>query len=78
MKIRRPKGLIGENGGEPIRVADILPYLPKTDCFFDSRHWIAEDISNGGCLPFALTTRVEANHQQYLRMYEQDREDSGR
>lgn len=71
MKLHRPKGLRGVNGMEPIAVADIVPYLPKKDCFFDSRHWICEEIQ-GGVLPFALTTRVEANHQQYLRIYESD------
>ena len=57
------------NGKQPIGVRDIVPFLPKTDCFFDSRHWVCEEIE-GGVLPFSLTTRVEANHQQYLRIYE--------
>lgn len=68
MKLKRPDGLVGRNGGEPIAVADIVPYLPMEDVFFDSRHWVCETVD--GILPFALTTRVEANHQQYLKLYE--------
>lgn len=73
MKIKRPKGIKGVNGKKPIGVADIAPYLPAEECFFDSRHWVCQR-TRGGVLPFALTTRVEANHQQYLKeVYEEDR-----
>ena len=41
---------------------DILPYLPHRRCFFDSRHWVV-GIDE---LPFAVTTRIAANNQQYL------------
>lgn len=59
----------GQNGKKAISPFDILPYLPEGDCFFDSRHWIVGiDI-----LPFALTTRIAANCQQYLKIDEKDR-----
>lgn len=70
MKIHKPKGLKGVNGKKPIAVPDIVPYLPKTDCFFDSRHWVCE--TTGGALPFALSTRSSCNSQQFLRIYEND------
>jgi len=76
MKIKQPKGLKGVNGKKPIAVADIVPFLPHEDCFFDSRHWICEPIE-GGVLPFALTTRVDANHQQYLRVYQKQDNNDG-
>lgn len=71
MKIKRPKDLKGVNGKEPIAVADIVPYLPSEDCFFDSRHWVCDTVE-GGVFPFALTTRIDANHQQFLKEYEKD------
>lgn len=70
MKLKIPKGLKRDNGMEPIRVADIVPYLPREDCFFDSRHWVVESVE--GVFPFAVTTRIEANHQQYLKEYDED------
>lgn len=53
----------GQNGKQPISPYDIAPYLPDEECFFDSRHWVVGiDI-----FPFALTTRIAANCQQYLK-----------
>ena len=74
MKIRKPKGLserVGCRGGHTTDVSDILPFLPESDCFFDCRHFVYETTDN--FLPFALTTRVAANNQQYLKLYEEDR-----
>lgn len=67
MKIKRPEveSVLG-GGRKNITPFDILPYLPDKDCFFDSRHWVyslTEDI-----LPFAVTTRIAANNQQYLKI----------
>jgi len=57
----------GQNGKKPISPYDILPYLPEQDCFFDSRHWVVGiDI-----IPFAITTRMIPNHQQYLLEYDE-------
>lgn len=67
LKLKCPTGE-GMNGKKPIGPYDILPYLPDTDCFFDSRHWIVGiDI-----LPFAVTTKISANCQQYLKEYGKD------
>ena len=68
-KIRKPLGLsvLGDDRRN-ITVYDILPYLPDEDCFFDSRHWVYE--TTDGILPFSVTTRISANNQQYLKIYE--------
>lgn len=63
-----PDGLVGINGKKPIRPEDILPYLPSEDCVFDSRHWVAGSVE--GVFPFAVTTRISANCQQYLKVKE--------
>ena len=63
-KIHKPKGLIGVNGKKPIAIADILPYLPGEGGFVDRRHWIWGG-QNEEC-PFAVTTRVNANEQQFV------------
>lgn len=71
MKIRKPEALeerVGNRGGHTTNVEDILPFLPKEDCFFDCRHFVYELTEN--FLPFALTTRVACNNQQYLKIYE--------
>lgn len=44
---------------------EILPYLPDEDCFFDSRHWVYN--TTDGVLPFSVTTRIDANNQQFLK-----------
>lgn len=68
-KIRKPLGMSVLGGGrQNITVYDILPYLPDEDCFFDSRHWVYE--TTDGILPFSVTTRISANNQQYLKIYE--------
>lgn len=44
-------------------IDEIVPYLPKKTCFFDIRHLtLGDDI-----LPFAVTTRISANNQQFLQ-----------
>lgn len=71
MKIRKPIELakrVGVRGGHTTTVEDILPFLPKEDCFFDCRHFVYETTDK--FLPFALTTRVACNNQQYLLLYE--------
>lgn len=70
MKIRRPEieSVLG-GGRKNISPYDILPYLPDEDCFFDSRHWVYD--TTDGILPFSVTTRIGANNQQYLKIYEQ-------
>lgn len=55
-------------GRKNISPWDIIPYLPDADCFFDSRHWVVE--TTDGILPFSVTTRIGANNQQYLKVYD--------
>lgn len=44
----------------------MIPHLPDSELFFDSRHWTyGTDI-----LPFSLTTRISANNQQFLKVME--------
>ena len=64
-KMQRPEVVSVLGGGRKnISPFDIIPYLPDEDCFFDSRHWVyGTDV-----LPFALTTRIAANNQQYLKV----------
>ena len=52
----------------PIAIADILPYLPDESGFVDTRHWIWGGQNEE--FPFALTTRINANEQQFLIEYE--------
>ena len=56
---------IGKNS--PLR---IIPYLPDEECFFDSRHWTYGLLAD--VLPFALTTRVNENNQQFLKVLVDD------
>jgi DNA (cytosine-5)-methyltransferase 1 len=44
---------------------EILPYLPNEDCFFDTRHWTCD--TTDGILPFAVTTGISRNAQQFLK-----------
>ena len=54
---------------EGITPYDMIAHLPMECCFFDSRHHIV----GGQVLPFAVTTRIGANNQQYLfEIYEYD------
>jgi len=46
----------------------MIPYLPDEECFFDSRHWTWGGIYEE--LPFSVTTRISANNQQFLKLYE--------
>lgn len=71
-KIHRPKGLIGVNGKQPIAIADILPFLPDESGFVDTRHWIWAGLNEE--FPFSVTTRINANEQQFLIEYEQRQE----
>ena len=69
MKLKRPneESILG-GGRMNIAPIDILGYL-HIPCFFDSRHWVYEPLN--GILPFAVTTRIAANNQQYLLLYEE-------
>ena len=75
MKIPRPnvESVLG-GGRKNISPYDIIPYLPDEDCFFDSRHWVYDTLD--GILPFSVTTRIGANNQQYLKIYEKNEEDT--
>ena len=54
---------------EGITPYDMIAHLPMECCFFDSRHHIV----GRQVLPFAVTTRIGANNQQYLfEIYETD------
>lgn len=68
-KILKPKGLKGINGKKPIAIADILPYMPDESGFVDTRHWVWGGQNEE--FPFAVTTRINANMQQYFIEYEQ-------
>ena len=51
----------------------ILPFLPDTDCVFDSFHGtIGFDV-----YPFAVTTRINASNQIFLKVYENDTNQCG-
>lgn len=68
MNISKPKVFRGGQGkNSPYQ---IIPYLPEYDCFFDSRHWVCA--STDDVLPFAVTTRISANNQQFLKVYEKE------
>lgn len=58
----------------PIHPYCILPYTPASECVFDSRHGtIGFDI-----FPFAVTTRIAAACEVYLKVYEDlDHTDEG-
>lgn len=60
-KIKRPEGLTNSP-------YNILKYLPDEEGFFDSRHWVWGGVSEE--LPFSVTTRISANNQQFLKVYE--------
>ncbi len=71
-KIRRPNRKSFYNGMMNISPIDILPFLPPpSSYFFDSRHWVYD--TTDGIMPFAVTTRISANSQQYLLTYEETR-----
>lgn len=53
-------------------IADILPFLPYESGFVDTRHWIWGGLKEE--FPFSVTTRINANEQQFLIEYEQQQE----
>jgi hypothetical protein len=53
---------------------NIIPYLPNEDCFFDSRHLTYGLTSEE--LPFSVTTKISSNNQQFLKVYETNKEDT--
>ena len=70
MKLIRPDKESYYNGKKNISPIDILSFLPPPNgYFFDSRHWVYDTLD--GILPFAVTTRISANHQQFLLYYEE-------
>lgn len=69
-KIQRPNLESYYNGKKNISPIDILPFLPPPySYFYDARHWVYD--TTDGVLPFAVTTRIFANHQQFLLYYEE-------
>ena len=67
-KIVRPDEESMYNGKKNISPIDILPYLPPPmGYFYDSRHWVYDTLD--GIMPFAVTTRINANLQQWLLTY---------
>ena len=58
--------IIGDGKNSPL---NIIPYLPKQDCFFDSRHFVYALTDEE--LPFSVTTRISANNQQWLKLREE-------
>lgn len=72
-KIRRQnvESVLG-GGRMNISPYDIIPYLPDEECFFDSRHLVWGGVNEE--LPFSVTTRIGANNQQYLKVYEKTEE----
>jgi hypothetical protein len=67
--IARPRTVSVLGGGrQNITPWDILPHLPNEDCVFDCRHWVYETTDN--IMPFSVTTRIGANNQQYVKLYE--------
>lgn len=63
-KIRKPKGI----SNSPY---NMIPHLPDNECFFDSRHWTWGGVDEE--LPFSVTTRISANNQQFLKIYDDRR-----
>lgn len=74
-KLKRPnrESVLG-GGKKNISPFDIIPYLPDEEGFFDSRHWVWGGYDEA--LPFAVTTRIAANNQQYLKVYEKNEKDT--
>lgn len=67
MKLKLPSELTTRQGkrgkAKTCTVGEVVPYLPHKTCFFDVRHLVADT----DLLPFAVTTRIAANNQQYLK-----------
>jgi len=64
--IKNQKGTRGKNR-TPL-MTEVIPYLPDEDCFFDIRHLVWGGVND--VLPFSVTTRINANNQQYIRITE--------
>lgn len=60
-RIKKPSGITNSP-------ANIIPFLPDKELFFDSRHWTWGGLDEE--LPFSVTTRISANNQQFLKVYE--------
>ena len=69
-KIKRPRGLIGVNGKMAIAIDDIIPFVPGKSGFVDTRHWVWGGVDEA--FPFAVTTRINANMQQYYIEFSDD------
>lgn len=70
LKVRVPKEPLVY--GFPIYPYNILPYTPPHDCVFDSyRGTIGFDI-----FPFAVTTRISASSEVFLKVYEDGKDNS--
>lgn len=66
LKIKFPKVKMDED--LPLYPWCFLPYAPPSECVFDSyRGTVGFDI-----YPFAITTRVDAANEVYLKVYEED------
>lgn len=73
IKIKKPKTFHNvEHIFRSHTLNEILPYLPIEDCFFDSRHWVYD--TTEGVLPFSVTTRIDANNQQFLKEMKENKE----
>lgn len=64
LKVKFPMGK--RNDGLPVYPWNFLPYAPPGECVFDSyRGTVGFDI-----FPFAVTTRVSASREVFLKVYE--------
>lgn len=67
MKLQLPSELTTRQGKrgktKTCTIGEVVPYLPHKTCFFDIRHLVVDT----DLLPFAVTTRINANNQQYLK-----------
>lgn len=69
LKVRFEKENRG--GGYPVYPYSILPHLPDSECVFDSyRGTVGFDV-----FPFAVTTRISASSEVFLKVYEDDDSD---
>lgn len=60
-KLKKPEGVTNSPW-------NMIPFLPDEECFFDSRHWTWGGVDEE--LPFSVTTRISANNQQFLKVYD--------
>ena len=60
------------NDGLPVYPWNILPFAPPVNCVFDSyRGTFGFDV-----FPFAVTTRISASSEVFLKVYEEDMDDT--